>query len=90
MLTDKYNVPEWAMLYLVNGDSYGITEDEKEMINQWMRDNNIMEVIWPVDEDPHFSRRPAFGKACMVYECECVIVEEEPRMTWEDEQCYHS
>lgn len=68
-------IPSWALNYLVNGDRDGITDEEYAMIDKWLVDAKCLLVCSPHESDhPYFSHEPAFGLACEVYDCECLIV----------------
>ena len=58
------NIPQWAVPYMANGDSDGLTEEEIELANNFMKENNF-ESILNVSET-HFSNSPEFGPACDV------------------------
>lgn len=60
--------PQWALYYAVYRDSTGITHEEKKMIQDWMKENNVC-CVDVLSEESHFSGYPAFGDAC---ECERV------------------
>lgn len=63
------------MPFFINGDLEGYLDSEIEAALNWQKENKIKEVILPSEEDyrPFFSQYPAFGLACEVVECECVI-----------------
>lgn len=68
----KMEIPEWALCYLVNGDSTGLSDEDTKMVQDWERDNHVYEVE-PLEEEGSFSRYPEFGKACNVVECNVFI-----------------
>ncbi len=43
-------IPVWAMCYLVNGDSTGLTDEDKTIVDKWWKDNKVWTVS-PVSED---------------------------------------
>ena len=65
-------VPSWALPYLVNGDASGLEESEIKMIDAW-RELSHYEIISPRDEAEYFSSVPAFGLACDVLDCDCLV-----------------
>ena len=83
-------IPSWAMSYLINNDSSGITEEEKNQCDKfigeyldWCDDATLENkkahnlVIVPLGESEFFSHYPEFGLAGMVMECDINIMEEE-------------
>lgn len=45
--TYKERVPSWALCYIVNGDIDGLTDEEIQMINNWLNVNDY-EIVSPV------------------------------------------
>lgn len=66
-------IPTWALCYLINGDSTGLTEDEIAMIDKWYADNNVQSITTASENEgnafPYFSHIPAFGLASEVMDC---------------------
>lgn len=58
-----YQVPQWALNYLVNGESDGLSDEEVESVDRFVKSNfpngYILEVDW--NETNDFNRFPAFG-----------------------------
>ena len=75
MKTIIEKIPEYMLPFFINGDLEGCLDSEIEAAKTWQKVNEIKEVILPNEEDyrPFFSQYPAFGLACEVVECECVI-----------------
>ena len=65
-------VPSWALPYLVNCDASGLDENEVQMIDAWLALSHY-EIISPRDEAEYFSSVPAFGLACDVLDCDCLV-----------------
>lgn len=61
-------IPDYALSYLVYGDSSGITEEDKAIIDEWVRDEGY-EIISPSDEPAYFVPYPPFGLPCDCVEC---------------------
>jgi hypothetical protein len=67
-------VPTWAMSYLVNNDATGITDEDKQQVDQWVEQTRAAlkeaspgawyEFIDSCQESGSFTHRPAFGLAC--------------------------
>ena len=74
---DKYTierVPDWALGYLINGDASYLEDEDIAMIDDWQRRSGVGTVVCPNDDDqPYFTSHPAFGKACDVYDCICLL-----------------
>ena len=71
-------IPVWAMCYLVNGDSTGLTDEDKAIVDEWWNDNKV-QTVSPVSEEsgetyPYFSYFPAFGKASDVMDCHIMVM----------------
>lgn len=66
-------IPTWALCYLINGDSTGLTESDIALIDTWYADNKV-QIITTASENkgnthPYFSYFPAFGLASEVVDC---------------------
>ena len=78
MKLETYNckIPTWALDYLVNADTEGLTEEDLALVRAW-------EISWngPISistsGDPYFSSCPEFGLACDVEDCEVLVHGEE-------------
>lgn len=70
MKTDKIDIPEWAICYLVNGDLDNLTDEELAWCKDFEKSYRVLD--W--EEESHFSWRPLFGLACNVYECTVEIL----------------
>ena len=69
-----FDMPDWALSYVVNGDASGLTDEEEAMVDDWLRaciDN--LQADRPeccaqpevdLDAEPSFNPFPAFGLAC--------------------------
>jgi len=82
--SSEYDVkmPEYAMCYLINGDSSGNEEADIKIIDTYMRkfydeakktDGHVV-VGMPEDgHEPYFTSMPAFGLACTVYDIRITV-----------------
>ena len=73
---DTINLPTWAVDYLVNGDSSGISEEDIATVDQWLESLDHHCVSFDFDCDGEilgtfFTQYPEFGLAC---ECEQVDI----------------
>ena len=67
-------IPAWALSAIINCDFSGLSEGDIAIINKWIRESNYEDTLPPKEDcEPYFSLHPAFGIACEVYDCECVI-----------------
>ena len=75
MKTTTEKIPTYMLPFFINGDFDGYTDSEIEAALNWQKENEIKQVVVADCEDyrPFFSQYPAFGLACEVVECECVI-----------------
>lgn len=74
METGVEKVPTYALGYLVNGDTTGLTEQEVSEIDSLLREQAV-ELVCPTSDDewqPYFSRCPWFGKPCEVVDCDII------------------
>ncbi len=66
-------IPTWALCYLINGDSTGLTDEDLAMIDKWYTDNKVQTVTTASEVEgsthPYFSHFPAFGHASEVVDC---------------------
>ena len=61
------NVPQWAVNYLVNADSSGLTDEDRQMVDRWILKlaGEGLELLCPIDgSENEFCSAPAFGLAC--------------------------
>lgn len=59
------DIPEWAVYYMVYGESDGLEDDEIAMIDDFMKENKLLRAVSTVDgTENEFCAYPAFGKAC--------------------------
>lgn len=71
-------IPVWALCYLINGDSTGLTPEDTDTADKWWTENKVQNVS-PVSEDngetsPYFSHFPAFGLATDVMDCHVMTI----------------
>lgn len=61
------NVPQWAVNYLVNADSSGLSDEDRQMVDKWILKlaGEGLELLCPIDgSENEFCSAPAFGLAC--------------------------
>ena len=80
---ESINIPDYAICYLVNGDSSGLNEEEIILIDTWI---NVyyakaeelyghLNIVQLNDDDSgSFDSFPPFGLACNTFECELIIL----------------
>ena len=68
-------IPVWAISALIYGDYSGLEDEDIALIENWINETRYDVVCPPEQEDYYFTSRPAFGLACDVYDCECLIYE---------------
>lgn len=65
MIKRYENFPEYAVCYLMYNDDSGLTQEDKDNINQWLIDENLdSSSLADVSEDHYFSGFPQFGLPC--------------------------
>ncbi len=66
-------IPTWALCYLINGDSTGLTDEDLAMVDKWYVDNKVQTITTASEEEgnrhPYFSHFPVFGLASEVVDC---------------------
>ena len=73
----KFKIPEWAINYIYNSETEGITDEEIEMVDNFIKNNNVIGTSIIADEEgnieSYFSSYNAIGGlACNVYDCNCL------------------
>ena len=68
------NIPDYALSYLINGDASGISDEDKENCDEWLKGCTdklardypglTTDLVLNDDEEGSFYWNPAFGKAC--------------------------
>ncbi len=61
------NVPQWAVNYLVDADSSGLSDEDRQMVDRWILKlaGEGLELLCPIDgSENEFCSAPAFGLAC--------------------------
>lgn len=68
--TFRFKIPAWSLCYIINGDAIGLEKEEIEMINNFLKVNNV-EIVSPVDDfEEYFSWHPEFGEPGEVVDCD--------------------
>lgn len=60
-------IPQWAVCYLVNADSSGLSDEDKQMVDRWILKlaDEGLELLRPIDGTENgFCSHPAFGLPC--------------------------
>lgn len=72
---DDVKLPTWSLSYIINGESSGITEDDKKMVDEYMAQFTGGDVIVDVsDEEEYFTWSPEFGLACNVVDATILVL----------------
>lgn len=60
----SYDIPKWALPYIINGDATGISDQEQELVDKFLEKNFPDGFISEVEEghDKELNRYPAFGE----------------------------
>ena len=60
----SYDIPKWALPYIINGDASGISDQEQELVDKFLEKNFPDGFIPEVEEgqDKELNRYPAFGE----------------------------
>lgn len=68
------DIPNWALSYLIYDDATGLSEEDKNICDEWwcaMRADGYLTVS-PTDETNEFCAYPEFGLACDTTKCEII------------------
>lgn len=79
------SIPSWALPYIVNGDSDGLSEEDIALVEKWknkmlergfnpdvfdfVREDENGELYLEPEQDSYFDSFPAFGLPCECYCC---------------------
>lgn len=68
-----YSVPDYAIAYLVYGDTDNLTVEDLENINNWLVAEQLEEAtIAAISDDSYFTFSPCFGLPCCCYDVEFI------------------
>jgi len=74
-------IPSYALSYLINGDSSGLSQEDIVTIDKWYKSwqdvadrVNGSIIIATTDEREFFTARPEFGLACDCLECDILVL----------------
>lgn len=74
-------IPSYALPYLINADASGLTEQDKTIIDRWVKKYVALSrtegtdiIISVIGEYEHFSKYPEFGLPGCCVECDILIV----------------
>lgn len=74
-------VPVWALCYMMYGDAEGLTDREKNMVDNFLESFVVVSCTPITDNEgelhPFFSDEPLFGLPCEVVDCEIIHNEKE-------------
>ena len=88
---ESVNIPDYAMCYLVNGDSSGLNDDDITLIDTWInvyyakaeKLQGHLNIVQLNDNDSgSFDSFPPFGLACNTFECELIILSDNKQARW--------
>lgn len=77
MRYEKFDLPDWSLCYLINGDATGLSDEETAEIDAWMERAGVAWACPPEEEDgvPHYDPAPVFGLGAEVWPCYCAMKE---------------
>lgn len=64
---DSIKLPTWALCYIVNNDSSGISDEDQEQVDEWIKEtfpDHIGLIFDQSEEGEFFTHSPPFGLAC--------------------------
>jgi hypothetical protein len=75
MKTYKCKIPIWALNYLINADTDGLSSEDLNLVRNW-------EMSWgcnisiSTSDKTYFSNSPEFGLPCEVMDCDVLVYED--------------
>ena len=66
------NIPAWSVCYIEYGDADGLSEEDIDTVDDWMKSLNkagFTELVFSIGEDTGFHMFPEFGLGCDCVEC---------------------
>ena len=73
--THSCKIPTWALNYLVNAETEGLTDEDLALVRAWKRKWDGPISI-SASGDPYFSNSPELGLPCDVEDCEVLVQRE--------------
>jgi hypothetical protein len=76
-LFDTVKFPCWALAAVINSDFSGLSAEEEILIDDFLKslpENHIIGIPKEDQPDPYFTRKPAFGLACNVYDIDIIEI----------------
>ena len=72
--TYEYQIPDYALPALVNGDTSGLSEEDESALNTFLAKEHYIDV-WdiPAESEPYFCSTPEFGLACNVIDVNGIV-----------------
>lgn len=71
--TDYYQIPTWAICALVYGDDSGLSKEDIQDIENFLKSEHLedysLDVPEDIDSEKYFTSYPAFGLASDVVDC---------------------
>lgn len=72
----EVRIPDYALCYIVNDDSSGLSEEDKKNIDNFFQkykdiaeqNNGTVNFGYDSDQESYFTWHPAFGLTCNVYD----------------------
>lgn len=74
--TYSCRIPTWALNYLVNAETEGLTDEDLALVRAW-EDQWDGPISISTSDDPYFSNSPEFGLPCDVEDCEVLVRRED-------------
>lgn len=73
-------IPTWSFGYLINGDATNLNDEDIKMVDNWVKDWGVENVVPIEGEDgiennEYFSHYPLFGLATDVQDCHIYATE---------------
>lgn len=73
---DILDIPEYALNYIVNGDSSSISDEDKNLCDKFLETWEYIDQVQDENgefEEASFNRNPCFGLPCDTVRCYCVL-----------------
>lgn len=68
-----FSVPDYAITYLMYGDTDNLTVEDLKNITDWLVMEQLEEAtIASISDDSYFTHKPCFGLPCCCYDVEFI------------------
>jgi hypothetical protein len=77
MIIGTFNIPTWALPFLVNGTDETLKDEEMQMLDSFIEKNNIAYILSWSEGDPFTSYNALHNKKDLCRECDFMLYEDD-------------